>query len=80
MLTLSKPALPAKQIAACEHMTSGDVYRSLKDMRRYTLRIVFKGRITNLDYLEPMTYKQARTHRNSWERYPRRSVEIIRIH
>jgi len=78
MLTLAKPALTAKPIAPCAHVTLAQVYSSLKDMRRYTLRVVYKGRATMLN-LEPMPYKQAMIMRSKYGYCPNRSIEIIRL-
>lgn len=79
MLTLDKPGLPAKPIAPCGHVTLAQVYSSLKDMRRYTLRSVYKGRAT-MHSLEPMPYKQAMIMRGKYGYCPNRSIEIIRLH
>lgn len=79
MLTLDKPAIPAKPIAPCGHVTLAQVYKSLIDMRRYTLRSVYKGRATMLN-LQPMPYKQAMIMRSKYGYCPHRSVELIRLH
>ena len=81
MLTLVKTELPATIHVAgiVPHVTLAQVYNSLKDMRSYTLRSVYKGRATMLN-LEPMPYKQAMIMRSKYGYCPHRSIEIIRLH
>ena len=81
MLTLTKsPRLTLKKASySAQHVTLAQVYSSLKDMRRYTLRSVYKGRATMLN-LEPMPYKQAMIMRSKYGYYPNHSIEIIRLH
>ena len=80
MLSLAKPALDTMQPALpTKHVTLAQVYSSLKDMRRYTLRSVYNGRAAMLN-LEPMPYKQAMIMRSKYSYYPNRSIEIIRLH
>lgn len=80
-LSLAKTELPpAIYIAGIvPHVTLAQMYSSLKDMRRYTIRAVYKGRATMLN-LEPMPYKQAMIMRGKYGYCPNRSIEIIRLH